>query len=216
MSITGAVNEMQQRELRKAAAEEFKKRKLVAEGVAEKLHASLKPAGYFNIPELLDQRRLEFGIPNGAFEVYPLFDQIYIWQISTVQGETFDPEGCIIMPDQTISRKRNTAPRGILISAGLQAMDSLHSTGCGIGHIVRFKKLSPYVMPVEEIDGHELTVMVIRDGDLNSSEDLAKSVYTNRTGEVKNIATDGSYDFRYVVNGQQTGPKIEAYYDRSI
>ena len=38
--------------------DEFRKRKLVAESIADALVKSLKPAGHFNIPKLLDDKRL--------------------------------------------------------------------------------------------------------------------------------------------------------------
>jgi hypothetical protein len=207
--------EMARREKNKAELEEFKNRKLVADSIAEALRASLKPLGTFNIPQLLDSRRLEFGIPNGAFESYPAFDQVYIWQIAIVGGDTFVPGGNIIMPDQTIAAKRMTAPRGVLVSAGLQAMDALYSTGIELGHIIRFKKMSPFVQPIEEINGHELTVMVVRDGDIVSSEDLASKIH-NRKVSILNTGKDSNYDFRVVDDNGTTGPKVPAYYDRSM
>lgn len=201
---------------RKRQIEEYRKRKLVADGIVESLIKSIKPKGFYNIPKLLDDRRHEFLIPNGAFESYPGFDKVYIWQISTKSSETYQEGGSIIMPDQIIAAKRNTAPRGIIVSAGLKAMDSLYSTGFEIGHIVRFKKFAPFIMPVEDIDGHELCVMVVRDGDIEASEDMASQINAKR-GEIVNVSEDGkSYDFRYKLDGKITGEKIPEYYDASI
>jgi hypothetical protein len=201
---------------RKYLADEQRKRYIVAESIEKKLRESLKPLGFFNIPELLDNRRLEYLIPNGAFESYPGFDKVYIWQISTKESNTYQKGGQIVMPDNIIAAKKNTAPRGIIISAGLKAMDSLYSTGFELGHIIRFKKFAPFVMPVEDIDGHELTVMVVRDGDIEASEDMATAINA-RKGGIKNVSPDGkSYDFRYEVNGVTTGEKISEYYDPSI
>src|SRR5688572_8413718 len=149
-------------------AEQQRKMYIVAESIERQLKESLKPAGYFNLPELLDQRRLEYLIPNGAFQSQPGFDKVYIWQLSTVEGNTYAKGGKIVMPDQIIAAKRNTAPRGVLVSAGLKAMDALYSSGFEIGHIVRFKKMAPFIQPVDMIEGHELTVMVVRDGDIVS------------------------------------------------
>lgn len=205
-------------ELAKLAAahrEEQRKLFLVAEAIEKKLTESLKPLGHFNIPELLDKRRLEFLIPNGAFESQPGFDRVYIWQISTIQRDTYSEGGKIIMPDQVQAAKRNTAPRGVLVSAGLKAMDALYSTGFEIGHIVRFKCLAPFMQPVEEIDGHTLTVMVVRDGDIVSSEDMSTAIHS-RQGSIVNVSPDKKgYDFRYSVNGETTGQKTDQYYDPS-
>lgn len=184
--------------------------------IEAKLRKSLKPLGHYNIPEILDKRRIEYLIPNGAFESYPGFDKCYIWQIS-LEGarDTYSEGGKILMPDAVKSYKKNTAPRGILVSAGLQAMDSLYSTGFEIGDIVRFKKFSPFIMPVGEIDGHELAVMVVRDGDLEASEDLALEL-NERRNNIVNTSEKG-YDFRVShENGSKSGTKVSPYYDPSI
>lgn len=188
--------------------------------IEAKLRKTLKPLGYYNIPEVLDKRRFEFLIPNGAFESVPGFDKCYVWQVS-IEGarDTYAEGGTILMPDNVKAYKKNTAPRGVLVSAGLKAMDSLHSTGFKIGDIVRFKKFSPFIMPVGDIDGHELAVMVIRDGDLVASEDLAQRV-NSRNNRVVNVSKTG-YDFRIETtdlegNRVVTGEKVDEYYDPSI
>ncbi len=192
-------------------------RALVAENIADDLEKSLAPRGTYNIPTLLDERRFEYGIPNGCFEHYPVFDKVYIWQVTLTERHTYSEGGAILKPDAIVAIDRNTAPRGIIISAGLQALDSLRSTGVDIGHIIRFKKFAPFIQPVGEIRGHIMTVMVIRDGDVVSSEDLARSYHAKETSIV-NAAEDGkSYDFRFVDEaGSLTGKKVSAYYDPSV
>jgi hypothetical protein len=191
--------------------------------IEDRLRRSLSPLGTYNIPELLDKRRFEHLIPNGAFESYPVFDKCYIWQISMLNGRnTYKEGGKILKPDNELAREKNTAPRGVLVSAGLKAMDALYSTGIEIGHIVRFKKFSPFIMPVGEIEGKELAVMVIRDGDVEASEDLASSI-NSRTHRVSNVSKTG-YDFRVEhlsadpSKGEWvcTGEKVSEYYDPSI
>lgn len=198
----------------KELAEKYKKSAVIA----EELEKSLKPLGFYNIPELLDKRRLEFGIPNGAFESFPTFDKVYIYQIPLPGqgGSTYSEGGLILKPEQIQAFERNTAPRGIVVSAGLQALDSLYSTGVEIGHIVRFKKLAPFIMPVAEIKGHWFSVYVVRDGDIEASEDLA-SALNNRQVRLKNVSAT-SYDHRVqLVEGELTsGEKRTAYYDPSI
>lgn len=198
----------------KQLAEHQRKLFIVAESIEKKLKESLKPRGFYNIPEILDSRRLQYLIPNGAFEAYPAFDKVFIWQLSTTEGETYAKGGSIIMPDKVIAAKRNTAPRGIIVSAGLKAMDALYSTGIEIGHIIRFKKFAPFILEVDNIDGHALTVMVMRDGDVEASEDMATAI-NSRKASIKNIS-DKSYDFRYELNGVTTGEKIPEYYDPSV
>lgn len=196
-------------------------RALVAEAIADDLLASLAPRGTYNIPMLLEERRFEYGIPNGAFEQFPVFDKVYVWQITLTERRTYTQGGAVIKPDAVIAADQNTAPRGIIVSAGLQALDSLRSTGIDIGHIIRFKKFSPFIQPVAEIQGKNLTVMVIRDGDIVSSEDLARS-YHSREISILNVAEDThGYDHRFARETKaggitHTGKKLSGYYDPSV
>lgn len=189
----------------------------VAKSIEEKFRAAMAPAGTYNIPEILEKRRMEYGIPNGAFESYPTFDKVYIWQIPLPGqgGDKYVEGGSILKPENVQSHERNTAPRGIVVSAGLQAMDRLWSSGTSIGDIVRFKKLSPFIMPVAQIEGKSFSVYVVRDGDIESSEDFAAKLNA-RTISIKNVSKDG-YDFRVVdSNGNVTGTKQDPYYDTSM
>lgn len=196
-------------------------RALIAENIAEDLEASLSPPGTYNIPMVLDERRFEYGIPNGCFEHYPTFDKVYVWQITLTERHTYSEGGAILKPDAVVASDRNTAPRGIIVSAGLQALDALRSTGIDIGHIIRFKKFSPFIQPVGEIKGHPLTVMVIRDGDIISSEDLARAYHSKQISIVNASPDQLGYDFRFARTGAdgevvQTGKKVSAYYDPSV
>lgn len=195
-------------------------RALVAEAIADELEKSLKPRGHYNIPKLLDERRFEYAIPNGAFESFPAFDKVYVHQLVLNERRTYAPEGTIVMPDAVVSVDRNRAPRGIIVAAGLAALDSLRSSGIDLGHIIRFKKMAPFIQPVANIKGHELTIMVIRDGDIVSSEDLATEFHARRLS-VSNVSDKGSYDHRFtrtLEDGtvETTGAKVAAYYDPSV
>lgn len=194
------------------AAEGYK----VAKNIAEKLAASLRPAGYYAIPPLLESRRLAYGVPNGAFEIFPAFDKVLLYQVPMPgQGSETYEGSRLVKPEMVQAFERNTAPRGILVSAGLQAMDTLASSGIQVGHLVRFRKLSPFVLPVETIDGKQLYVMLVRDGDVVASEDLATEL-NERRAEIKNISKDG-YDHRIAgALGDISGGKLNADYDPSV
>lgn len=193
-------------------------RALVAANIADKLEKSLAPLGTYNIPELLDKRRFEYGIPNGCFEHFPLYDKVYIWQLNMTERKTYSAGGKILKPESRVAHDRATAARGILVAAGLAALDSLRSAGCDIGHIVRFKKFAPFIQEVGEIDGVPLAVFTLRDGDIVSDEDLAKAYHARET-RVVNVSKDG-YDFRFTDSPEgsevvTTGKKVPAYYDPS-
>lgn len=195
-------------------------RNLAAASIVDKLKESLAPPGTFNIPMLLEERRHKYLIPNGAFEHFPLWDKVYIWQITASERQTYAEGGVITKPEARLAYDRNTSPRGIIVSAGLKALDALRSTGADIGHIVRFKKYAPFMQEVAEIDGKTLELMVIRDGDIVSSEDVA-SLYHKRILSIVNVASErDGYDFRFATekNGaiETTGQKISGYDDPSV
>jgi len=196
-------------------------RALVAANIADALEESLAPRGTYKIPKLLDERRFEYGIPNGCFEHFPLFDKVYIWQLNMTERKTYKEGGTILKPDARIAHDRATAARGVVVSCGLAALDSLRSAGADIGHIVRFKKYAPFIQEVGEINGVPLTVMTLRDGDMVSSEDLAREFHQGIV-RIVNVATEkGGYDHRFertLDDGTvvTTGQKVAAYYDPSV
>ncbi len=197
------------------------KRQLIARQIADKLEQSLAPRGTYRIPKILDERRFEYGIPNGCFEHYPLFDKVYLWQINMTERDTYSEGGAILKPEARIAYDRATAPRGVVVSAGLAALDALRSSGADIGHIVRFKKYAPFIQEVQEIDGHTLSVFTLRDGDMVSSEDLAREIHSGVVRIVNVASEKGGYDHRFertLEDGSTvtTGSKVAAYYDPSV
>lgn len=169
------------------SAPDKEKMRRAARGLSAKWLAHMSPPGKLGLPPLLDSRRLEYGIVDQAFEQECVFDRIYVWQIPRTGGDTF--EGTMIhRPDISKAKDEDTTPRGILISAGLRALDNLRSNGIDLGHIVNFIRSSPWGMPIGLIDGVEIPMLrVMRDGDLVSSEDLARA---RREGKVSTIVAD--------------------------
>jgi hypothetical protein len=133
----------------------------------------MSPAGALNLPKLLDARRLEWGIIDAAFERQAAFERILIWQIPEQKGETFGEGSRILMSDQSKARLKNEAPRGIVISAGLRALDSLRSNGIDLGHIVNFIQAAPWRIFVDYMIGYRPAVLMMNAGDIIGSEDLA-------------------------------------------
>ncbi len=196
-------------------------RALIAENIADQLEKSLAPLGTYRISEKLDKRRLDYGIPNGAFEHFPLYDKVYIWQLNMTERKTYSEGGKIVKPEARVAHDRATAARGIIVSAGLAALDSLRSAGADVGDIIRFKKFSPFIQEVAEIQGVPLHVMTMRDGDVVSSEDLAADFHAGRVRIVNVSQEKGGYDHRFERTLEDgtvvtTGAKVAAYYDPSV
>lgn len=164
---------------------------------ANALAANVSPPGSFpQLPRLLDERRAEFGLVDAIFACQPIFNCVWVYQIELNMEESFVPGGVIVKSDQSKIRERETTSRGVLVGAGLQALDELKSHGVEPGHIVRFIKLAPFKIPVGYAGGKQIHVLQMRSGDILGSEDLAQMLRA-RVYEVRDVGTDGSPDHRY-------------------
>lgn len=142
----------------------------------------MSPPGYLR-HRLLDERRLEYGITDGAFKYQASYDRIYMWQIPMQKGDKY--EGSLIhMAESTQQREKNKAPLGIIVSAGLLALDSLRSNGIDLGHRVLFCHTAPYHIRYDIIEGQEFHLIILTAGDIIGSEDLATNL-KNGTARIK-------------------------------
>lgn len=163
----------------------------------------VSPPGALGLPALLDERRIKYQIPDAAFARAAMLDKILLFQIPMWEGDTYG-DTKIVMSQQGRKRQEEEAPRGIIISAGLEALDVLHANGCGLGHIVLFVRLSPWRVPYEMIEGHEVHLIPLRVGDLIADEDAAAA---RRRGEQRvdvSLNSKGYYEHRLV--GQDGAP----------
>lgn len=155
---------------------------LAGEDHEAKLIAAIKakqaPPGALGLPKLLDERRLKYHIPDSAFTMQAAYDRILVWQLF-LEKETFG-DTSIIMPNRAKAREKDEAPRGIVVSAGLKALDDLRTNGMDLGHVINFIRLAPWRMPFDHINATELKLIVCRSGDVVSSDDLASAL---RLGE---------------------------------
>jgi hypothetical protein len=124
-----------------------------------------------NLPPLLEQRRRAFKIPEAAFLQTAMFDHILVWQVADF-GDTYGEGGLIIKPDNVKSHEQEEAPRGVLITAGLHALDTLWGHGLEVGSLVNFAAVAPFRLYLD--DTYKVSLVVLRDGDLLASEDVRK------------------------------------------
>lgn len=157
--------------------------------VLQKRQFKGKEAKSLRLPPLLERRRKEHLVPNGCFREQPMFDWVHLYQLGekdTVGDETYG-DTKIILTDKARDISRDESPRGLVVAAGPLAMDELRSNGCDLGHIVRFVRLAPYRIIVDNVLGKDFTVLVMRSGSITASQDLedakregrAKLVWTN-------------------------------------
>src|SRR5678815_523575 len=112
-------------------------------------------------------------IPDGAFRIACAFDRILMWPLAdSTFGEGKASEH-IFFADVGREQDAMTSPRGIVISAGLEALDVLRTNGMDVGHICWLMHLNPWWIQCEKTaEGHSHAARVCRVGDLLGSEDL--------------------------------------------
>lgn len=146
------------------------------------LKANISKAGALKLPNLLDQRRRKYEIPDQAFDVAPAFDRIFVWPVSDFDGQQTYGDTKILMTDVREKAEKYHTPRGILVAAGLRALDNLKSHGIELGDEIEFIESAPFLRRVGVYAGTELGMYELRDGDITGSRDLAKRL---RSGKVK-------------------------------
>jgi hypothetical protein len=132
-----------------------------------------------NLPKLLERRRQEYSLTDGFFKVQAAFDRCYVYQIPLEEQETH-AGGLIIRTANQREREQNEAPRGILISAGLKALDALRSNGVDLGHIITFAHYVVATMVVDVVDGKDVKVSVMNAGHVSGSEDTRLALLEGR------------------------------------
>lgn len=185
------------------AGQEDALRTAIAEETAyeEELKKQVSPKGALGLPPLLDKKRLEWLIPDSAFDAAygTLYDRILVYKIPMLVKTRRDDKtyggGLIVKPDIGREREQREAPRGIIVGAGLKALDALRSNGVDIGHTVVYIKTSVWSVPNMYVAGKWERLEVLRDGDLIYSEDLSEAVKSKacrlvRTGEGQHIYED--------------------------
>src|SRR3990167_5395868 len=133
---------------------------------------------------LLEKRIEEFQLPRCPYQ--PAFDRIAVVVVPEDKAarDSFIKGGVIVKPKQTKDWETNTSARGVLVAAGLGALDVLRSHGMEVGHVVWVARLSPWRHVIErsEKTGGDVEMLFMRVGDIVGSEDTLKTV---QAGELK-------------------------------
>lgn len=161
---------------------EQRERELKAEEQREQLAEELRQAEIgerLALPTLLEARRREHKIPEVVFGQTALFDRILVWQCDKFGSETYG--GGVIVKHQNVKdRQQDEAPRGVIISAGLHALDVMWGHGIELGHVVNFAHFAPARLYLDDVN--DVNLVVLRDGDLLASEDVREM---ERTGVLR-------------------------------
>jgi len=133
-------------------------------------------SGTLGLGPLVDDKRWKYGIVDAAwFGQQPLFDRVLVWQLPEQEGDTYNG-GIILKTETQKKRELVEAPRGVVVGAGLGALDVLRSNGVDIGHTVGFTRLAPFRRPIGVFAGVPLALIVLHVGDLVDSEDLGSQL----------------------------------------
>lgn len=155
--------------------------------INEMVRETMSPAGSLGLPKLLDERRMEYAIPDAVFEEHAVYDRVLIWQIQVrfLEKKARNPKkGMIEFTENWKKLQQHEAPRGVIVTAGLLALDAIRSNGMDLGHVVNFGRLAPFAKIVDEIGGHQMPLLIMSAGDIISSEDLPRML-KDRTVRVK-------------------------------
>lgn len=142
------------------------------------------PGGIPGISPLLEHRRLDFGIPNGAFETNEaLFERVNLWGIALPSDvkETYGG-GKVVRPETMRKVEEQDSSRGIIISAGAAALDILQSNGVDIGQIVYFTRLAIYGITVDWVGGKPKRIKMLNVGEITGGEDV---IHARRAGRIR-------------------------------
>lgn len=128
--------------------------------------------------DLLARRVEEFDIP--AWPGQACFERIIVYRIPDEASarQTFSEGGTIIKPDMTQQTQKDRSPRGVVVSAGLEALDVLESHGMEVGELVWFSPHVPYRFEVERTTGGKpIEFFFMNVGDIILSEDILGRIY---------------------------------------
>jgi hypothetical protein len=171
----------------------------------------MSPPGALDLPPLLEAQRLKYGITDAFFKVQASFDRIFVFPIDAEDGEKAEKTtGGIYKPQVTRLRDLQEGNRGVLISAGLSALDRLLSHGYEIGHVVITNKNVPFARRCEEISGRPLHYLVMRDGDLAGSETLMEELRAGKKRIIE-VPTERGMQHQIEVVGERPLKKQDVY-----
>ncbi len=143
----------------------------------------VSPLGTMNLPALLDERRVGHAVPDSAFRLGPLFDQVVLWPLEEADlGDGKISEHLFAAPSSR-SNDELKSPRCLILDAGVLAIDQLRSNGADIGHIVYIIHLNPWWIPCGRSKrGKDWYVRLVTADRVVGSEDFARE---KREGKVR-------------------------------
>jgi hypothetical protein len=157
-----------------------------AQAFEAELEANMSPPGALHLPDKLEAARLKWKITDRAFERMPTFDRIHVVQVDLMkllrEGDesAYFPGTTILRPGLTVRKEEEGCHMGILIGAGLSAMDKLLSHGIEVGDVVGYVKLAPFRHTYFVGEHGHSYYLVMNVGDITCDETLGRDVIQGR------------------------------------
>lgn len=119
---------------------------------------------------LLEAARFKYAIPDGCFTSIAEYDWVHVFCIPEFDEQKLNPGTHI---ERTASQEDASwvaSSRGIIVSAGLKALDQLRSHGMGVGYTVGCVRPTPYRDKADIVQARPQWLTLYRAGDLHKSE----------------------------------------------
>jgi len=139
--------------------------------------------------ELLAKRIGELGIP--PWPAQAMFERVLIYRIPDEEAasETYG-ETQILKPETRVAVDKSRSPRGIIVSAGLRALDIMRSNGMRLGELVWFSPHVPTRFEVAKDDGGQpVEFYFMNVGDVIMSEDVLERLVPDEDGDSELVVT---------------------------
>lgn len=165
--------------------------------LAKELEKHISPSITFDPPlsKLLDERRLQYKIHDACFDFQPPYDRVLVYQIPFSETGAARPGSPIIMTDKMKEASDFYGLEGVIVSAGLLALEHLRTNGMDLGHRIMFattivrkmamgyyadKPFELLVMSSADIQGSYDTRRLLREKKLRIAQKEGSLVYESR------------------------------------
>jgi hypothetical protein len=159
----------------------------------ERAKARMSPPGTLGLHPRVEALRLRYMLVDEIFIGAATYDRIHVYQCDHHKGNVYGDSG-IIMTDTQRVREQIAAPFGFILSAGLQALDTMRAHGMELGDVVAFSSPAAARVQVGFIGSKALWLMVMHVGDICSNHDTQRRI---RKGEIEVIHKDDQYRYRW-------------------
>lgn len=177
--------------------------------IDKQTRARMSERGALGLPDALEAARWKHGLIDACFEHQAIFDAVFVYQLDPNEDSENYADTSILRPEVAKLRDKQQSSVGILISAGLQALDQLRSEGTDLGDYVQVIKLAPFRVVCGHIAGEEVALLHMRTGDIVGNKSLAARL---RKGEVRVVDVGGSrMDHRYTSQSGISGEKPRVF-----